>query len=73
MFCGDIIAKGVQLPRMEEDDYVVIHDSGSYTFSMWSRYNSRQTPRILGYFNEGEKFEVLKERESLDDICSYWK
>ncbi|MCK9423855.1 MAG: hypothetical protein M0Q38_14790 [Bacteroidales bacterium] len=72
-FAGDIIAKGVQLPRMEEDDYVVIHDSGSYTFSMWSRYNSRQTPRILGYFNEGEKFEVLKERESLDDICSYWK
>jgi diaminopimelate decarboxylase len=72
-FSGDIIAKGVVLPRIEEGDFLVIHDSGGYTFSMWSRYNSRQTPRIIGYFDEGECFEILKERESLDELHRFWK
>ena len=71
-FSGDILAKNLELPKIEEGDYLVIHDAGGYTFSMWSRYNSRQTPRILGYFNNGEKTEVLKERETFGDIYSFW-
>ncbi len=70
-FSGDIIAKNVQLPRIEEGDYVVIHDTGGYTFSMWSRYNSRQTPRIIGY--REENFEVIKERETLEELQRFWK
>ncbi len=70
-FSGDIIAKNVQLPRIEEGDYLVIHDTGSYTFSMWSRYNSRQTPRIIGYCND--EFEILKERETLEELSAFWK
>jgi len=71
-FSGDILAKNIELPEIEEGDYLVIHDTGGYTFSMWSRYNSRQTPLILGYFNEGEKFEVLKERESYEGLYGFW-
>ncbi|MEI7661413.1 MAG: diaminopimelate decarboxylase [Bacteroidota bacterium] len=70
-FSGDIIAKNVILPVVEEGDYLVIHDTGGYTFSMWSRYNSRQTPRIIG-FNEN-RFEILKERETLDELHNFWK
>jgi diaminopimelate decarboxylase len=70
-FSGDIIAKGVMLPAIEEGDYLVIHDTGGYTFSMWSRYNSRQTPRILGY--RGQEFEILKERESISDMLKFWE
>ena len=70
-FSGDIIAKNVSLPRIEEGDYVVIHDTGGYTFSMWSRYNSRQTPRILGY--KENLFEILKERETPEDLQKFWK
>ncbi len=70
-FSGDILAKGILLPEVEEGNYIAIHDSGSYTFSMWSRYNSRQTPRILGY--GGGQFEILKERETLDNIVEFWK
>ncbi len=70
-FSGDIIAKGVKLPKLEEGDYIVIHDTGSYTFSMWSRYNSRQTPRIIGY--RDTEFEILKERESLEELARFWK
>jgi diaminopimelate decarboxylase len=72
-FSGDILAKGVSLPNMKEGDHLVIHDTGSYTFSMWSRYNSRFAPRILGYYNDGESFVILKEKESMDDIIRFWE
>lgn len=70
-FSGDIIAKNVILPRVEEGDYIVIHDTGGYCFSMWSRYNSRQTPRIIGY--REDNFEILKERETLEKIQEFWQ
>jgi diaminopimelate decarboxylase len=69
-FSGDILAQNITLPVVEEGDYIVIHDTGGYTFSMWSRYNSRHTPRIIGY--SGEKFDILKERESFEDIERFW-
>lgn len=71
-FSGDILAKGVSLPEVNEGDYIVIHDSGGYTFSMWSRYNSRFAPGIIGYYNDGESFVRLKEREGIDDIIRFW-
>jgi len=69
-FSGDILAKNVPLPEIEEGDYIIIHDTGGYTFSMWSRYNSRFAPRILGY-RDGD-FEILRERENMDQIISFW-
>ena len=72
-FSGDILAKGVMLPRVEEGDYIVILDTGSYTFSMWSRYNSRQTPRILGYRNDVNHFKILRERETPEDVAGFWE
>jgi diaminopimelate decarboxylase len=70
-FSGDILARNVELPIIEEGDYLVIHDTGGYTFSMWSRYNSRQTPRIIGY--RGDEFEILREREGFDEVAGFWK
>lgn len=71
-FAGDVIAKEILLPVAERGDYLVINDVGAYTLSMWSRYNSRQTPKILGYFNGGEKFILLKDRESLEKVFQFW-
>ncbi len=70
-FSGDILAKDVRLPEIEEGDYLVIHDSGGYTFGMWSRYNSRFTPKMIGY--QGNHFEILKERENVEDLLGFWK
>ena len=70
-FSGDIIAKDQPLPVVSPGDFIVVHDTGGYTFSMWSRYNSRQMPRILGYSEQG--FMILKERESTDDVCRFWE
>jgi len=71
-FAGDVIATEIILPPVEQGDYIIIQDTGAYTLSMWSRYNSRQIPKVIGYFNEGKIFEILRERESLDALLTFW-
>jgi diaminopimelate decarboxylase len=72
-FTGDYLGRGVYLPDdICEGDYVVIHDAGAYTFSMWSIYNSRQFPAIVGYESQGETFHRLRPRQSVDEIVKFW-
>jgi len=71
-FAGDLLAREIRLSKVQPGDYIIIHDAGAYTLSMWSRYNSRQTPKVIGYYQDGERFEVLKERESIQDILDFW-
>lgn len=71
-FSGDLIARGVELPAIEPGDIVVVHDAGAYTLSMWSRYNSRRAPAVLGYEGDPARIRLLKERESLDDLLRFW-
>ena len=71
-FAGDMIAKEIQLPVVEQGDYIIIQDTGAYTLSMWSRYNSRQIPKVIGYIEEGKEFEIIRDRESLDKIVEFW-
>lgn len=71
-FAGDIVAREISLPKVEIGDYIVIRDSGGYTLGMWSRYNSRQVPKVVGYYDDGKSFEVLKKRESIENILDFW-
>jgi diaminopimelate decarboxylase len=71
-FAGDMIAQDIALPIVEEGDWIVVRDTGAYTLSMWSRYNSRQVPKVIGYVNDGERFEVLRERETVEQVLSFW-
>ena len=72
-FAGDILARGIRLPVVNEGDYVLIRDTGAYTLSMWSRYNSRQVPKVVGYTQDGERFELLRERETVEQAASFWE
>lgn len=72
-FAGDIVAKGVRLPVVEEGDFIVILDAGAYTLSMWSRYNSRQAPKVIGYSGDGRELEILKKRESPGRVAEFWE
>ena len=72
-FAGDIIARELELPKITAGDYLIIHDIGAYTFGMWSRYNSRLMPQVIGYSDNGDSFEVLKMRESLEGVYNFWK
>ncbi|MFA5972129.1 MAG: hypothetical protein WC780_07250 [Lentimicrobiaceae bacterium] len=71
-FAGDVIARHLELPIVTEGDYIMIHDAGAYTLSMWSRYNSRQIPKVIGYNYEIGAFEILRERESKEDLYEFW-
>jgi len=57
-FGGDLIAKNISLPPVEEGDYIIVHDSGAYTLSMWSEYNSREKPKAFG-MDENKKICLL--------------
>lgn len=71
-FAGDIIARDLELPVVEEGDYILVHDAGAYTLSMWSRYNSRQMPKVIGYSTENDAFEIIRERETKEDLFEFW-
>lgn len=71
-FAGDLLEREILLPEVEEGDFIIIHDTGAYTSSMWSRYNSRQFPKVIGYEGSGKKFILIKERESLESIKKFW-
>ncbi len=71
-FEADAIAKGIVLPRIDVGDYVIVRDTGAYALSMWSRYNSRQVPKVIWYDTESKKFEVLREREEISDVLRFW-
>lgn len=71
-FGGDVLARDLELPVTEEGDYLLIHDAGAYTLSMWSRYNSRQIPKVIGYCAGDNTFEMLKERETKEDLFAFW-
>ena len=75
-FGGDVLQAREPLPAIEAGDRLLIHDTGANSLALWSRHTSRQTPRVLGYTraeaNE-PRFEVLKERESLEAIWDFWR
>jgi diaminopimelate decarboxylase len=71
-FAGDILGRNVLLPPVEEGDHIVIRDTGAYTLGMWSRYNSRQIPKVVGYRHAGAEIMILKERESVQQILDFW-
>ena len=39
----------VQLPKLEKGDIIVVHDTGGYTMSMYSKYNSITPSAVYGY------------------------
>lgn len=72
-FSGDILEREIELPEVEEGDYLVIHDAGAYILSMWSRYNSRQIPKVMGYSKQSERIEIIKQREELSSLLRFWE
>jgi len=70
-FSGDFLARSRLLPELSPGDFLIVLDAGAYTMAMWSRYNSRQMPMVLGF--EGGRLSVLKERESLERVLEFWR
>jgi len=72
-FAGDIIARDILLPPVEQGDWIIIRDVGAYALSMWSRHCSRSIPPVLGYDPHlPEKLRVLRNGETAKDVVRFW-
>ena len=71
-FSGDLIARQRMLPRIRPGDLLAVEEVGAYTLAMWSRYNSRRSPRVLG-LSRGAPPQELRHRESHDEVLDFWR
>ena len=65
---GDFLAKDRELPAVGEGDLLAVMSAGAYGFAMASNYNAR--PRAAEVLVDGEKFSVVRRRESYDDMIA---
>ncbi|MBI3753472.1 MAG: diaminopimelate decarboxylase [Deltaproteobacteria bacterium] len=63
---GDFFAKDRELPPFKSGDLMAIMSAGAYGFSMSSNYNSR--PRAVEVMVTGNKFKIIRDRESYKDL-----
>lgn len=63
---GDFLAKDRSLPECHSGELLAVMSAGAYGFSMASNYNAR--PRAAEVLVHGDRYEVIRERESLEDL-----
>ena len=64
---GDFLAKSVRLPRLNEDDALIVAYAGAYSSVMGSNYNSRPfAPEIL--VEDEKNFKVIRRPQKEEDI-----
>lgn len=63
---GDFLAKDREIQEPEQGDLLAFMSAGAYGFTMSSNYNSR--PRVAEVLVSKDRFFVIKERETLDDL-----
>ena len=63
---GDFFALDREMPELREGDLLAIMSAGAYGFVMASNYNSRSLPAEV--LVRGNKFSVIRERETWDDL-----
>ena len=68
-FCesGDILAKDILLPEIEEGDIICFYDTGAYGYSMASNYNRVLKPAAV-LVNNG-KSDIIINRQTYEDLC----
>jgi len=68
---ADFLAKDRALPPVKRGDILSVFTAGAYGFTMASNYNSRgRTPEVLV---DGDKFSVIRRRETYEDLVALEK
>ena len=52
-FAGDYLARNIELPSINEGDWLLISDVGANTYGLWSRHCTRTVPKVLGIDRQG--------------------
>jgi len=63
---GDFLAKDRVVPEFKQEELMAVMSAGAYGFSMSSNYNSRR--RAAEVLVVGDKYHVVRERETLEDL-----
>jgi len=63
---GDVLAHDRPLPPVARGDLLAVRSAGAYGFAMSSNYNGR--PRAAEVLVRGDRFAVVRERESVEDL-----
>jgi diaminopimelate decarboxylase len=63
---GDFLARDRNLPMFQRGDLMAVLSAGAYGFAMSSNYNSR--PRAAEVLVKGDRFSVVRERETIQDL-----
>jgi diaminopimelate decarboxylase len=69
-FAGDYIGRAVQLPKAESGDQLIIMNTGSNAFGLWSRHCSRSIPKVLGVSRRLNEVEVVSKRTGLTELIA---
>lgn len=65
---GDFLAKDREIHRPQRGDLLAVMSAGAYGFTMASNYNSHpKPPEVLV---DGERYYVVRKRESFDDLIN---
>jgi diaminopimelate decarboxylase len=60
------LARGRELPVVNEGDLLAILDAGAYGMVLASNYNSRLRPAEV--LVDGKSVKVIRRRETMDDL-----
>lgn len=63
---GDFLAKDREIQKVKNGEYLAIMSAGAYGFTMSSNYNSRPKPAEV--MVKGKKYELIRKRETFNDI-----
>ncbi len=63
---GDFLARDRELADVQPGEYFAIASAGAYGFAQASNYNSR--PRAAEVLVEGNRWRVIRERETYEDL-----
>ena len=63
---GDFFAHDRLMPKVKKDDLLAVMSAGAYGYVMSSNYNVR--PRVPEVMVKGNKFKIIKERETFNDL-----
>jgi len=68
---SDCLAKERFLPPLQRGDTLAVFTAGAYGFVMSSQYNAR--PRSVEVLVDGDQFEVIRKRETYEDLVAHEK
>jgi len=65
---GDFFARNREMPAAQDGDLLAILDAGAYGMSLASNYNTR--PRAAEVMVDGERWRLVRKRESVTDLMA---